>query len=208
VRVVTEAGSIVAAAPPAAVGAGNVEVSQRVADVCLLALAQFVPDRVGACGQGTMNNVLIGGAGFVHYETLGGGQGARPWADGMSGVHTAMTNTLDTPVEALERVHPLRIRTMTIRRGSGGSGRHRGGDGIERHYEFCAPATVSLISERRVSGPPGLAGGADGRPGAQRLQRAGQRYGEAIADKATFEVGVGDVLEIVTPGGGGWGAAR
>ena len=126
VRIVAPAGSVVAARPPVAVGAGNVEVSQRLADVCLGALAQAVPERIGAASQGTMNNVLLGGDGWVHYETLGGGQGGRPWADGMSGVHTAMTNTLDTPVEAMERALPVRVRRYGLRRGSGGAGRARG----------------------------------------------------------------------------------
>ena len=205
VEVLTTDGSIVAASPPVAVGSGNVEVSQRVADVCLAALAHFVPHRIGAAGQGTMNNVLIGGDGFVHYETIGGGQGGRPWAPGMSGVHTAMTNTLDTPVEALERVRPLRIRTMSLRRGSGGGGAMPGGDGIERHYEFLAPATVSLVTERRRTGPPGAAGGAPGTPGRNRLRRDASSTYEELPDKDTFAVAPGDVLEIATPGGGGWG---
>lgn len=205
VRVVAPSGSIVAAVAPAAVGAGNVEVSQRVADVCLRALAHFAPERIGASGQGTMNNVLLGGGGFVHYETIGGGQGARPWADGMSGVHTAMTNTRDTPVEAFERVLPVRVLRSTLRRGSGGAGAHRGGDGIERVYEFLAPATVSLITERRRSGPPGLDGGAPGAPGRQWIRRADDAPVSDLADKTTLQVQRGDVLGIETPGGGGFG---
>ena len=176
VRIVAPAGSVVAAQPPVAVGAGNVEVSQRVADVCLGALAQAVPGRIGAASQGTMNNVLLGGDGWVHYETLGGGQGARPWADGMSGVHTAMTNTLDTPVEAMERALPVRVRRYGLRRGSGGAGAHAGGDGIVRELEALAPITVSLVTERRVSRPWGLDGGAPGAAGrelaAARRRRA------------------------------------
>ena len=159
VRVVAPAGTVVAARPPVAVGAGNVEVSQRVADVCLGALAQAVPDRLGAAGQGTMNNVLVGGAGWVYYETIGGGQGGRPGRAGMSGVHTAMTNTRDTPVEALERALPVRVRRYALRQGSGGVGEYPGGDGIVRELELLEPATVSLVTERRASAPWGLAGG-------------------------------------------------
>ena len=166
---------MVAARPPVAVGAGNVEVSQRVADVCLGALAQAVPERIGAASQGTMNNVLLGGDGWVHYETLGGGQGGRPWADGMSGVHTAMTNTLDTPVEAMERALPVRVRRYGLRRGSGGAGAHAGGDGIVRELEALAPITVSLVTERRVSRPWGLDGGAPGAVGENSASSRGRR---------------------------------
>ncbi len=150
VRVIAPSGSIVAARFPAAVGAGNVEVSQRVADVCLRALAEIAPDRVGAASQGTMNNVLVGGDGWVFYETVGGGQGGRPGRAGMSGVHTNMTNTRDTPVEAFERAYPMRVRRYTIRSGSGGAGEFAGGDGIDRELEALEPVTVSLITERRV----------------------------------------------------------
>jgi N-methylhydantoinase B/oxoprolinase/acetone carboxylase alpha subunit len=163
VHVLAPAGAIVAAVPPVAVGAGNVEVSQRVADVCLGALAQAAPDRVGAASQGTMNNVLVGGTAWVYYETIGGGQGGRPGPrPGMSGVHTAMTNTLDTPVEALERAFPMRVRRYGLRTGSGGAGAAPGGDGIERELEMLEAVTVSLITERRVSRPWGLHGGASG----------------------------------------------
>jgi N-methylhydantoinase B/oxoprolinase/acetone carboxylase alpha subunit len=206
VRVITQPGTVVAAIPPVAVGAGNVEVSQRVADVCLGALAQAVPDRVGAAGQGTMNNVLIGGDGWVYYETIGGGQGARPWADGMSGVHTAMTNTLDTPVEALERALPLRVRRYTLRRGSGGAGVYRGGDGIEREIEMLEPVTVSLITERRMSAPWGLAGGRPGVPGENWLLPNGdETAARRLPDKCTVQLQPGDVVRILTPGGGGYG---
>src|SRR5207302_294652 len=165
VRVVAPAGSIVAARPPVAVGAGNVEVSQRVADVCLGALAQAVPDRVGAAGQGTMNNVLIGGDGWVYYETLAGGQGGRPGRAGMSAVHTAMTNTKNTPIEAFERAFPMRVVRYRIRAGSGGAGRFPGGDGLERDLEMLEDATVSLVTERRASRPWGLDGGEPGAAG-------------------------------------------
>ncbi|HLI24268.1 MAG TPA: hydantoinase B/oxoprolinase family protein, partial [Acidimicrobiales bacterium] len=160
VTVRAPAGSIVAARAPVAVGAGNVEVSQRVADVCLLALSQAVPLRVGAASQGTMNNLILGGrSGWVYYETVGGGQGGRPGRAGMSGVHTAMTNTRDTPTEALERALPVRVLRYRLRRGSGGAGRWPGGEGIERVIQVLEPATASLITERRRRPPWGLEGG-------------------------------------------------
>jgi N-methylhydantoinase B/oxoprolinase/acetone carboxylase alpha subunit len=206
VRVIAPAGTVVAATPPVAVGAGNVEVSQRVADVCLGVLAQVVPANVGAASQGTMNNVLLGGDGWVYYETVGGGQGARPWADGMSGVHTAMTNTRDTPVEALERALPLRVRRYALRRGSGGDGVHRGGDGIERELEVLAEVTVSLVTERRRRGPWGLAGGGGGAPGENWLLPGGREEdARLLPDKCTIGLAAGDVLRIRTPGGGGYG---
>jgi N-methylhydantoinase B/oxoprolinase/acetone carboxylase alpha subunit len=206
VRVVAPAGSVVAATYPVAVGAGNVEVSQRVADVCLGALAQAVPARIGAASQGTMNNVLLGGDGWVHYETLGGGQGGRPWADGMSGVHTAMTNTLDTPVEALERALPVRVRRYALRRASGGAGARTGGDGLVRELEALAPITVSLVTERRVSRPWGLGGGAPGAPGENWLLPGGdEARARRLLDKCTVTLEPGDVLRVLTPGGGGWG---
>jgi len=206
VHIVAPPGSVVAALPPVAVGAGNVEVSQRVADVCLGALAQAVPRRIGAASQGTLNNVLLGGDGWVHYETIGGGQGGRPWADGMSGVHTAMTNTLDTPVEALERALPVRVRRYGLRRGSGGAGAHSGGDGIVRELEALAPITVSLVTERRVSRPWGLDGGAPGAPGENWLLPEGdESRARRLLDKCTVTLAPGDVLRVLTPGGGGWG---
>ncbi len=207
VRVIAPPGSIVAARFPAAVGAGNVEVSQRVADVCLRALARIAPDRVGAASQGTMNNVLVGGDGWVFYETVGGGQGGRPGRAGMSGVHTNMTNTRDTPVEAFERAYPMRVRRYTLRRGSGGAGRFAGGDGIERELEALEPVTVSLITERRVSAPWGLGGGAPGAVGENWLLPGGDE-GRAVplADKVTIELRTGDVLRLCTPGGGAWGS--
>jgi N-methylhydantoinase B/oxoprolinase/acetone carboxylase alpha subunit len=206
VHVVAPAGSVVAAVPPVAVGAGNVEVSQRVADVCLGALAQAVPERVGAASQGTMNNVLLGGREWVYYETVGGGQGGRPWAAGMSGVHTAMTNTLDTPVEALERALPIRVRRYALRAGSGGAGAHAGGDGIWRELEARAEITVSLITERRVSAPWGLEGGEAGAVGENWLLPGGdETRARQLPDKGTVTLAPGDVLRLLTPGGGGWG---
>ena len=207
VTVIAPAGTIVAAAPPVAVGAGNVEVSQRVADACLGALAQAAPDRIGAAGQGTMNNVLLGGEGWVYYETVGGGQGGRPGRPGMSGVHTAMTNTLDTPVEALERLLPLRVQRYTLRRESGGDGEHPGGEGIERELEVLETVTASLISERRSSQPWGLRGGEPGACGENWLLPDGdEARAERLPDKCTVELRPGDAIRLLTPGGGGWGA--
>jgi N-methylhydantoinase B/oxoprolinase/acetone carboxylase alpha subunit len=208
-RVVAPPGTIVAAVEPVAVGAGNVEVSQRIADVCFGALAQAVPDRLGAAGQGTMNNVLLGGTGWVYYETVGGGQGARPWANGMSGVHTAMTNTADTPVEALERSLPLRIRRYALRVGSGGAGTYQGGDGIERELEVLEDTVVSLVTERRISAPWGLAGGGPGAVGENWLLPGGdESRATRLADKVTVTLRRGDVLRLRTPGGGGYGPPR
>jgi N-methylhydantoinase B/oxoprolinase/acetone carboxylase alpha subunit len=206
VRVVAPPGTVVAARPPVAVGAGNVEVSQRVADVCLRALATAAPGRLGAASQGTMNNVLAGGDGWVYYETVGGGQGGRPDRAGMSGVHTNMTNTRDTPVEAIERALPLRVRRYGLRRGSGGAGEHPGGDGIERELEMLADTTLSLVTERRSSRPWGLAGGEPGAPGENWLLRGGdESRAEPLPDKCTVHLRAGDVLRLLTPGGGGWG---
>ena len=207
VEVVAPAGSIVNARPPVAVGAGNVEVSQRVADVCLGALAQAAPGRVGAAGQGTMNNLIMGGEGWVYYETVAGGQGGRPGRPGMSGVHTAMTNTRNTPVEALERSFPVRVRRYRLRRGSGGSGRWPGGDGIERDLEVLEGATVSLVTERRTSRPWGLEGGQAGEAGENWLLPAGDEAGaERLPDKCTVRLKAGDVIRMLTPGGGGYGS--
>jgi N-methylhydantoinase B/oxoprolinase/acetone carboxylase alpha subunit len=209
VTITCPVGSIVAAEPPVAVGAGNVEVSQRVADVCLGALAQVRPDVVPAAGQGTMNNVLIGGEGWVYYETIGGGQGARPGRAGMSGVHTGMTNTKNTPIEALERAYPMRVLRYRLWRGSGGAGQHPGGDGIERDLEMLEPVTVSLITERRQSRPWGLAGGSPGRHGENWLLPHGEESAAVrLPDKVTLHLEAGAVLRIRTPGGGGWGPAE
>ncbi|MBN2624532.1 MAG: hydantoinase B/oxoprolinase family protein [Acidimicrobiales bacterium] len=213
VRVVAPPGSIVAARPPAAVGAGNVEVSQRVADVCLAALAEPCAARVPAAGQGTMNNVLVGGDGWVYYETVAGGQGGRPGAAGagagMSGVHTGMTNTKNTPIEALERAFPLRVLRQRLRRGSGGAGSAPGGEGIERDLQVLEDVTVSLITERRVSHPWGLAGGEPGAVGENWLLPGGdEERAERLPDKCTIRLDAGDVLRMLTPGGGGWGISR
>ena len=217
VTIVAPRGTVVAAQPPVAVGAGNVEVSQRVADVCLGALAQAAPDRVGAAGQGTMNNLMIGGPGsvpersgsWVYYETVAGGQGGRPGKPGMSGVHTAMTNTWNTPIEALERAFPLKVCRYRLRRGSGGAGFSPGGDGIERDLEMLEDCTVSLVTERRQSRPWGLHGGEAGAPGENWLLPGGdESRAQRLLDKCTVELRAGDVLRMLTPGGGGWGRLR
>jgi N-methylhydantoinase B/oxoprolinase/acetone carboxylase alpha subunit len=206
VRVVAPPGSIVAARFPVAVGAGNVEVSQRVADVCQGALALARPGRVGAAGQGTMNNVLIGGSGWVYYETVAGGQGATPNRAGMAGVHTGMTNTKNTPVEALERAFPMRVLRYRLREGSGGAGAHPGGEGIERDLLVLEDVTVSLITERRVSQPWGMAGGEPGAVGENWLLPGGDEdRAERLPDKCMIRLEPGDVLRMLTPGGGGWG---
>jgi len=199
----------VAALPPAAVGAGNVEVSQRVADVCLGALAAACPGRVGAANQGTMNNTLIGGSGWVYYETVAGGQGGRPGRPGMSGIQTGMTNTQNTPIEAFERAYPMQVLRYRLRHGSGGAGLAPGGEGIERDLLMLDDVTVSLITERRVSRPWGLAGGDPGAPGENWLLPQGdESRAERLLDKSTIRMRSGDVLRILTPGGGGWGRAR
>jgi N-methylhydantoinase B/oxoprolinase/acetone carboxylase alpha subunit len=206
VTVIAPAGTIVNASAPAAVGAGNVEVSQRVADVCFGALAQVLPGRVPAASQGTMNNLLLGNDRWVYYETLAGGQGGRPDRGGMSGVHTHMTNTRNTPIEALERAFPLRVRRLRLRRGSGGAGRHPGGEGIERDLEVLEAATLSLITERRRSAPWGLDGGQPGAVGENWLLPGGdESRARPLPDKCTIQLQAGDVVRILTPGGGGWG---
>jgi N-methylhydantoinase B/oxoprolinase/acetone carboxylase alpha subunit len=241
ITVIAPAGTIVAARFPAAVGAGNVEVSQRVADVCLGGLAAFAPDRVGAASQGTMNNVLIGGTasvangqhGWVYYETIGGGQGGRaggpdgmsgvdtamtntsqpdsrsgPGVPGQSGMHTCMTNTKNTPIEALERAYPMRVLRYRLRQGSGGAGWAPGGEGIERDLLMLEDVTVSLITERRVSQPWGVAGGEPGAVGENWLLQGGdEARAERLPDKCTLRLKAGDVLRMLTPGGGGWGTA-
>ncbi len=207
-RVITRPGTVVAASPPAAVGAGNVEVSQRVADVCLGALAQAVPGRVAAAGQGTMNNLMLGGDGWVYYETIGGGQGGRPGRAGQSGIHTGMTNTRDTPIEALERAYPLRVLRYRLRSGSGGAGEFPGGDGIERVIQALEPVTASIISERRATPPWGLAGGSPGATGENWWWPAGDEgRRQPLADKTTVRLAAGDAIQLLTPGGGGYGAA-
>jgi N-methylhydantoinase B len=200
IRVIAPVGTVVNARPPAAVTAGNVETSQRIVDVVFGALAKALPGRIPAASQGTMNNVSFGGDGFAYYETVAGGLGARRGADGAAAVHSHMTNTMNTPIEAFERSYPVRIARYGVRRGSGGAGRWRGGDGIVREFEFLAPADVSIISDRRETRPYGLAGGKAGRPGANALN------GRRLKGKVNFGVRAGDVVRVETPGGGGYGS--
>ena len=191
-------GSLVNARPPAAVAAGNVETSCRIVDVLLRAFGEAV--EAPAQGQGTMNNVTLGSERFTYYETVGGGQGACPRADGPSGVHVTMSNTLSTPTEALELAYPLRVRRHALRLGSGGTGRHRGGDGVVRELEVLEPCRVSLISERRARAPAGTRGGSPGSPGRNLLN------GSPLPAKVTVDMSAGDVITVETPGGGGFGA--
>jgi N-methylhydantoinase B len=190
-------GSLVNARPPAAVAAGNVETSCRIADVLFAAFGLAV--NVPAQGQGTMNNLTFGNERFTYYETIGGGQGACPDADGPSGVHVTMSNTLSTPIEALELAYPLRVRRYALRLGSGGEGAHRGGDGVVRELEALSACRFSIVSERRSRGPQGARGGSSGQPGRNL------RNGEEIPAKVTGDLAPGDILSIETPGGGGQG---
>ncbi len=205
IEIVTQPGSLVDAHYPAAVAAGNVETSMRIVDVLLGALAAALPDRIPAASQGTMNNVAMGrhfaGGRWDYYETIGGGTGAHARGAGVSGVHSHMTNTLNTPIESLETHYPLRVRRYQLARESGGRGRHMGGDGIVREFEFLEPAAVTLLTERRRRGPWGLAGGGSGAAGSNFLN------GATLPPKAAFDVVPGDVLTVTTPGGGGWGNA-
>jgi N-methylhydantoinase B len=204
-------GTIVNPRPPAAVGAGNVETSQRIVDTVLGAYAKALPGRVPAASSGTMNNLLVGGTDprtgrpFAYYETRGGGHGAGPGWDGASALQAHMTNTRNTPVEALEHAYPMRVRSTRVRRGSGGTGAHRGGDGIVREIELLADARVTVIAERRARGPYGLAGGAPGTPGVTRLTTRGRS--RTLPAKVTLDAAAGDGVTIESPGGGGWGRA-
>jgi N-methylhydantoinase B len=195
IEVLAPPGSLLNARPPAAVAAGNVETSSRVADIVLAALAQAKGGP--AQGQGTMNNLTLANDDFTYYETLGGGQGACPDAPGPSAIHVAMSNTLNTPTEALESEFPLRVRELALRRGSGGAGKHRGGDGIVREIEALAPMSYTLITERRRHAPQGLDGGEDGAVGRNSLN------GKPLPGKAAGDLSTGDRLKIESPGGGG-----
>ncbi len=210
IRLTAPVGTIVNARPPAAVAGGNVETSQRITDVLFGALAAAAPDRIPAASQGTMNNLSIGGydprtlAPFTYYETTGGGMGGRPHSPGPSAIHVHMTNTRNTPVEALEHAYPFRVERYGVRTGSGGTGRHRGGDGIVRQIRLLADATVSLLSERRRRGPWGLQGGGEGTPGRNVRIGADGREQELPA-KGTWRLAAGEGIRLETPGGGGWG---
>ena len=209
IEVIAPAGTVVNANPPASVAGGNVETSQRIVDVLFRALSKALPDRIPAASQGTMNNLTIGGIDpgsgleFSYYETVAGGMGARPAADGMSGVHTHMTNSLNTPVEALEYAYPLRVREYRLRRASGGEGQHRGGDGVIREIESLTEAKMSLLADRRKRGPYGLQGGSEGQPGTNEIIRGTGAH--EIPAKSSHELQSGDRIRIETPGGGGWG---
>lgn len=210
IEVAAPEGSLVNPRPPAAVGAGNVETSQRIVDVVLGAFARALPGRMPAASSGTMNNLLMGGTDprtgtpFAYYETLGGGHGAGPGWNGGSAMQVHMTNTRNTPVEALEHACPVRVVSARIRRGSGGAGRFRGGDGIVRALELLAPSRVTVIAERRVRGPWGRAGGGAGAPGFARVEAPGAARRELPA-KCTVDLPAGTVLTIASPGGGGFG---
>jgi len=205
-------GCLLNARPPLAVSAGNVETSQRITDLMLGAMAQAVPGLIPAASSGTMNNLTIGGYDprhdrpYTYYETICGGAGGGPLRPGLSGVHTHMTNTLNTPVEALELAYPFQIEEYGLRPGSRGEGRHPGGDGAVRRYRFLAPANVTIVSERRALHPWGLAGGRDAATGENVIIRAdGTR--EPLPAKVSLGVRAGDAIEIRTPGGGGWGSS-
>jgi len=228
IQVIAPEGTIVNARPPAAVAGGNVETSQRIVDVLLRALAQAIPERIPAAASGTMNNLTIGGIDlregdlrkgdlregdprtgqpFAYYETIAGGMGARPGMPGVSGVHTHMTNSLNTPAEALEYAYPLRVRRYSLRTGSGGDGKHRGGDGIVREIEVLTDCSVTLLADRRTRGPWGLAGGGGGAPGtASVIHHDGSV--EAMPGKFSTRLRAGERIRIESPGGGGWGANK
>jgi N-methylhydantoinase B len=201
--------SVVNAGPPRAVAAGNVETSQRVVDAVLGAMAKAVPEIAPAASQGTMNNVAIGGqrpdgTAFAYYETIGGGCGGSPTVDGLDAAHSHMTNTMNTPVEALEMAYPFRVEEYSVRSGTGGAGRHKGGDGIVRTYGFSVPVDVTLLTDRRRRGPWGLADGAAGAVGRNRVVSGGEE--RELASKGMVRCREGDRLIIETPGGGGYGA--
>jgi N-methylhydantoinase B/oxoprolinase/acetone carboxylase alpha subunit len=210
--IVAPPGSVVNANPPAATAAGNVETSQRIVDVLLGCLAQAIPEKIPAASSGTMNNVTFGGFDpdqnrpFAYYETIGGGMGACSGKSGLSGVHTHMTNSLNTPLEAMEHYLPLRIRKYGLRRRSGGGGRFNGGDGIVREYEFLVPTQISIMSERRKFSPYGLGGGKAGAKGRNSITQRGKKT--ILSSKVNTMAQPGDVLCVETPGGGGYGQKK
>lgn len=212
IEVIAPAGTVVNAQAPAAMAAGNVETSQRITDAVMGALGRAAGDAMPAASSGTMNNLTFGGhrgtgrEPYAYYETIAGGMGASAHADGWSAVHTHMTNSWNTPVEAFEHQYPVRIRRYAIRKGSGGRGRRRGGDGIVREFEFLSPSSITILSDRRDRGPWGRKGGAPGAPGRNTLIR--DREEIALAAKACFETLEGDILRIESPGGGGFGVIQ
>jgi N-methylhydantoinase B len=198
-------GTLVNALYPSPVAGGNVETSQRIVDVVLGALDQALPGRLPAASQGTMNNLTFGWRGKTYYETIAGGSGGAPEGPGTSAIHTHLTNTRNTPIEALENAAPVIVRTLRVARGTGGEGRHRGGDGCLKEIEFLERASVNLLTERRRRAPYGLSGGAPGKCGRNEIVRGGEAV--PLPGRAAFDVGPGDRLRIRTPGGGGSGAA-
>lgn len=213
VRMIAPKGTVVNARPPAAVAGGNVETSQRIVDVLLRALAKAMPDRVPAGSSGTMNNLTIGGIDertgepFAYYETIAGGMGARPDRPGVSGVHTHMTNSLNTPAEALEYAYPLRVTEYSLRKNSGGVGKFKGGDGIVREVELLADSEVTLLADRRSRGPYGLQGGVDGAAGRTSIVHA-DGSAEILPGKTSVRLQKGDKVRIESPAGGGWGESQ
>ncbi|NIP37519.1 MAG: hydantoinase B/oxoprolinase family protein [Candidatus Dadabacteria bacterium] len=212
IRIVTERGTVVDAEYPGAVAGGNVETSQRIVDAVFGALSKAMPDKVPAASAGTMNNLTIGGRArkgngdFAYYETIAGGMGARKGMDGISAVQTHMTNTLNTPIESLERELPILVDSYSIRKNSGGKGRYNGGDGIVRSYKFLTDVTVTLITDRRKTSPYGIKGGANGRPGRNSVAINGNK--KVLPAKNSLNLKKGSVLTIETPGGGGWGRVK
>jgi N-methylhydantoinase B len=209
IKIIAPSGTVVNATHPSPVSGGNVETSQRIVDVLLGALAQACPDQIPAASQGTMNNISIGGwdqekgGYFTYYETIGGGTGASLKRDGISAIHSHMTNTLNTPIEALEYTYPLQIIRYEIRRNSGGKGIHKGGDGIVREIKLLTAAQVTLLTERRSTSPYGFAGGEPGLKGENKLLRENNEI--TLPSKGSFELSAGDIIRISTPGGGGYG---
>ncbi len=209
IKVITKKGTVVDAFPPAAVAGGNVETAQRIVDVILGALSKAIPEKIPAASQGTMNNLTIGGIDprkgkpFAYYETIGGGMGASAKQDGESAIHCHMTNTMNTPIEALEYSYPLLVRQYSIRRGSGGDGKHKGGDGIIREIMVLSDCEVTVISERRKTRPYGLYGGSPGASGKNVIIKDGKRI--ECGGKFSAFLKKGDSIRIETPGGGGWG---